>query len=106
MRRRQNRALAAICDAFAPGGDGLPSASELGVPAAVADAVEKNPRASERSQFRQLMSLWDTRLVTAIGGGGLRRFSALTPAEREQVLLSWCDSSVGQRRAAFQALRK
>ena len=106
MRARQNRALAAICDAFAPGIDGLPSASELGVPGAVADAVEKNPREAERTQFRQLMSLWDTRLVTAIGGGGLRRFSALTPEEREKVLLSWCDSGVAQRRAAFQALRK
>jgi choline dehydrogenase-like flavoprotein len=106
VRTRQNRALAAICDAFAPGVEGLPSASQLGVPAAVADAVEKNPRASERAQFRQLMSLWDTRLVTAVGGGGLRRFSALEPAEREQVLLSWCDSALGQRRAAFQALRK
>ena len=106
MRSRQNRALAAICDAFAPGVDGLPSASQLGVPVAVADAVEKNPRKAERQQFRQLMSLWDTRLLTAIGGGGARRFSALSPAEREQVLLSWCDSGVGQRRAAFQALRK
>ena len=41
MRARQNRALAAICDAFAPGIDGLPPASELGVPGAVADAVER-----------------------------------------------------------------
>ena len=106
MRSRQNRALAAICDAFVPGGDGLPSASELGVPAAVADAVEKNPRESERQQFRQLMSLWDTRLLTAVGGGGLHRFSSLPPEERERVLLSWCDSGVTQRRAVFQALRK
>ena len=106
MRARQNGALAAICDAFAPGVDAMPSASEVGVPAAVADAVEKNPRVSERRQFRQLMGLWDTRLLTAIGGGGLRRFSALTPEQREQVLLSWCDSGLTQRRAAFQALRK
>ncbi len=106
MRSRQDRALAAICDAFAPGIDGLPSASEFGVPGAVADAVEKNPRASERKQFRQLMSLWDTRLLTAIGGGGLKRFSDQPTEEREKVLLSWCDSGVTQRRAAFQALRK
>ena len=79
MRSRQNRALAAICDAFAPGVEGLPSASELGVPAAVADAVEKNPREADRKQFRQLMSLWDSRLLTAVGGGGLKHFSALSP---------------------------
>ncbi|HYH58366.1 MAG TPA: GMC family oxidoreductase N-terminal domain-containing protein [Thermoleophilaceae bacterium] len=106
MSSRQQRALAAICDAFAPGVDGLPSASAMGVPEAVADAVAKNPRESERKQFQQLMSLWDTRLLTALGGGGLRRFSSLSPEQREQVLLSWCDSGVTQRRAAFQALRK
>jgi hypothetical protein len=63
VRSRQNRALGAICDAFAPGVDGLPSASALGVPAAVADAVEKNPRESERKQFRQLIA---SRLVARL----------------------------------------
>ena len=50
--------------------------------------------------------LWDTALLTALGGGGLKRFSALSQEQREKVLLSWCDSRVPQRRAAFQALRK
>ena len=69
-------------------------------------AVELNPRAAERKQVRQLLALWDTALVTAIGGGGLKRFSALSQKDRERVLLSWSDSRVPQRRAAFQALRK
>ena len=47
-----------------------------------------NPREAERKQVAQLLSLWDTRLLTALGGGGLRRFSALPPEQREQVLLS------------------
>jgi choline dehydrogenase-like flavoprotein len=59
-----------------------------------------------RKQVAQLLSLWDTPALTALGGGGLRRFSALPPERREQVLLSWADSRVPQRRAAFQALRK
>src|SRR4051794_2150847 len=69
-------------------------------------AVELNPRAAERNQVTQLLSLWDTALVTAIGGGGLKRFSSLSQGERERVVLSWADSRVPQRRAAFQALRK
>jgi long-chain-alcohol oxidase len=103
---RQRAALEAICDTFVPGGDGLPSATELGVPDAVIEAVAANPRPSERKQFAQLLGLWNTAGLTALGGGGLRRFSGLGQAERERVLLSWCDSRLGQRRAAFQALRK
>jgi long-chain-alcohol oxidase len=106
LKARQRRALEAICDTFAPGDHLAPSATELGVPDALMAAVELNPRAAERNQVRQLLSLWDTALVTAIGGGGLKRFSGLSQQEREQVLLSWADSRVPQRRAAFQALRK
>jgi long-chain-alcohol oxidase len=100
------RALGAICDTFAPGEEGLPSATDMQVPEAVLAAVAFNPREAERKQVAQLLSLWDTAPVTAIGGGGFKRFSALSSERREKVLLSWCDSRVPQRRAAFQALRK
>ena len=106
LTAKQWRALDAICDTFAPGLDGAPSASQMGVPRALAEALEMNPRESERKQVAQLLSLWDTRLVTALGGGGLEHFSRLPAERREQVLLSWCDSRLPQRRAAFQALRK
>ena len=79
---------------------------QAGVPQALIDAVAMNPREAERKQVAQLLSLWDTRVLTAIGGGGFDRFSELPPERREQVLLSWCDSRLPQRRAAFQALRK
>ena len=36
----------------------------------------------------------------------MRHFTSLSQADRERVLLSWADSRVAQRRAAFQALRK
>src|SRR5918998_1134636 len=82
------------------------SATELGVPDALLSLVARNPRAAERKQVAQLLGLWDTRLLCAIAGGGVRRFTSLAQAERERVLLSWADSRVTQRRAAFQALRK
>jgi long-chain-alcohol oxidase len=99
-------ALNAICDTFAPGGDGLPSATEAGVPEALLALVQRNPRAAERKQVTQLLGLWDTRLLSAVAGGGVKRFSSLSQEKREQILLSWADSRVVQRRAAFQALRK
>src|SRR3954447_6581247 len=103
---RQRDALRAICDTFAPGGDGLPSASEHGVLDAIEQAVAANPRKAERRQVAQLMGLWDTRVLTAIGGGGFQRFSELGQAQREDVLRSWRDSRAIQRRAVFQALRR
>src|SRR5436190_23172059 len=92
---RQRRALDAICDTFLPRHDGLPSATELGVPQAIAEALDANPREAERKQTAQLLGLWDTALLTAIGGGGLQRFSALPPERREAVSRSSCDWGVG-----------
>ncbi len=106
MNERQRGALQDICDAFCPSGDGLLTARELGVADAVLAAVELNPREAERKQLGMLLSLWDTPGLGAIGGAGFKRFSALTPAEREQLLLKWGDSRLPQRRAVFQALRK
>src|SRR3954470_152409 len=106
LSAKARAALDAICDTFVPGGDGLPSASELGAPETLLSLVARNPRAAERKQVAQLLGLWDTRVLCAIAGGGVRRFTALAQADRERVLLSWADSRVAQRRAAFQALRK
>src|SRR3954447_10123900 len=103
---RQRAALTAICDTFAPGGDGLPSASEHGVVDAVQEAIASNPRAAERRQVALLMGLWDTKLLTAVGGGGFERFSRLSQRDREDVLRSWRDSRAVQRRGVYQALRR
>ena len=106
LSAKARAALDVICDTFAPGGDGLPSATEAGVPEALLALISRNPRAAERKQVGQLLGLWDTHLVCAIAGGGLKRFTSLSQVEREKILLSWADSRVVQRRAAFQALRK
>ena len=48
-------ALDSICDTFVPGEDGLPSATELGVPEAMLMAVGSNPSEAEREQFAGLL---------------------------------------------------
>lgn len=106
LSARQRRALATICDTFCPAGDGLPSASELGVPEAVLTLVARDPRPAARRELKQLLSAWDSAALTYATGHGWNRFSALPQERREQALLSWCDSRLPQRRAAFQALRK
>jgi long-chain-alcohol oxidase len=106
LSRTARAALDAICDTFVPGGDGLPSATEAGAPEALLSLVARNPRAAERRQVAQLLGVWDTRLLGAIAGSGVKRFTSLAQEERERALLSWADSRMVQRRAAFQALRK
>ena len=102
---RERRALAAICDTFAPGdGDAL-AATELGVPEAIVAGLT-SARKGDRRQLRWLLRSWDNPLLAALAGAGLRAFSTLDPPGRERVLRSWCDSRLSQRRAAFQALRK
>jgi choline dehydrogenase-like flavoprotein len=95
-------ALDSICDTFVPGGEGLPSATELGVPEAVLFAVGESPSAGEREQFTGLLEEWDTGLA----GSDEKPFTGMSHADRERVLLGWCDAPEAGPRAAFQALRK
>jgi long-chain-alcohol oxidase len=106
LSARQRRALESICDTFAPAGHDWPSASELGVPDAIARGLEFNPRSADRAQFLQLLDFWDSRFHSLFAIGRFASFSSLAPEAREWVLLSWADSSIKRRRAAFQALRK
>jgi choline dehydrogenase-like flavoprotein len=106
LSARQRHALEAICDTFAPAGDGWPSASEMGVPDAIARGLESAPRNAVRAQFLQLLDFWDSRVHSLYAIGRFARFSSLSPEARAWVLLSWADSAIQRRRAAFQALRK
>jgi long-chain-alcohol oxidase len=103
---RQQRALQPICDTFAPAAGGWPSASELGIPSAIAAGLDLNPRAGERSQFLQLLDIWDSHLHSLLAAGSWGPFSSLPLETRIRVLLSWADSGLRRRRGAFQALRK
>jgi long-chain-alcohol oxidase len=103
---RQHRALCSICDTFLPVAPGWPSAVECGVPDALAAALDFNPRAVDRWEFLNLLDIWDTPLHSFIEVGSWSRFSGLPSEEKNQILLSWADSRLTLRRAAFQALRK
>src|SRR5277367_571806 len=102
----QKRALEMICETFAPGEDGWPSAGAMGV----ADALEAalpDPALTGRSEpLLQLLDLWDARLHSFFTIGRWRRFSELPAEARSRMLLDWADSALATRRGAFQALRK
>jgi choline dehydrogenase-like flavoprotein len=96
------KALDSICDSFVPGGNGLPSATERGVPEAIMMAVGDNPSELERSQFAGVLDGWDT----LIAGSEQAPFSSLSQEERERTLLAMADGPDVQGRAGFQAFRK
>jgi long-chain-alcohol oxidase len=81
---RQLRALAAICDTFAPG------SAARGAPEAILEAAP--PR--DLAQLKQLLAVFAL------------RFPGHSAERREEVLRSWADSRLTLRRTAFQALRK
>ncbi len=103
---RQHKALCSICDTFLPAAPGWPSAVERGVPEALAAALDYNPRAVYRWEFLNLLDVWDLSLHSFCELGKWAEFSALSAEDRQRILLSWADSWVTMRRAAFQALRK
>jgi choline dehydrogenase-like flavoprotein len=103
---RQQRALASICETFFPAADGWPSASELHISAAIAEALDFNPRSRDRAEFLRLLDFWDWRLHSFLTAGRFSPFSSLPNEIRRRILLSWADSALRKRRGAFQALRK
>src|SRR5258707_7456857 len=103
---RQHRALCSICDTFLPAAPGWPSAVERGVPDALAAALDFNPRAIYRWEFLNLLDIWDSSLHSFVEAGSWSQFSRLSQADQHKVMLSWADSRLTMRRAAFQALRK
>jgi long-chain-alcohol oxidase len=98
-------AAAVIGAALAPGGDGLPSAAELGVADAFVSLSSRHLGAVDARRLALLLSGWD-RLGPLVGGAGARRFRDLSADDQQKVLLAWCDSPVPQIRSAFQGLRK
>ena len=75
----------------------------MGVAAAIAAAL---PDGGDGAQLLRLLDIWDSRLHGLFTIGRLAPFSSLRAEDRIQMLLSWADSALVQRRAAFQALRK
>ena len=106
LTERQMRALGEICETFAPGQDGWPSAAEIGVAGAIAEALPDPEVTGRPEQLLQLLDIWDSRWHGWLAIGRMTQFSAMSEEERIRVLLSWADSSLGVRRGAFQALRK
>lgn len=75
----------------------------------LAAAVERRLAASDPAIARRValaLRVVGHPLSALITGGRLRRFAALSGAERDQALGTWRDSGVAQRRMIYQGLRR
>lgn len=102
----RERTLAAIVDAFAPGGDGLPAASELGVHRRFLAEVAALDRPALARQLDLLLRLVESPLANLALVGRPVRFSALDQAGREAYLRHLAGSRLPLERTAFQDLKR
>lgn len=106
LSSRQLDALRAISDVFVPGqGAEFPSASSLGSEALALELLARNPRRADLRTLRIALELWDRRGLGWLVTGSLRRFSALSAAQRQQIMLRMAQSNLASSRMLFAGLR-
>ena len=114
LTHRERIVLRAICDAFHPSlavthaDDPVlfeTCASDIGVPAAIEQAIERLPPV-ERGEMRHLLTLMDGRMFGALLCGVPRGIVELPREDRERLLAAMSTRRLPQLRRAFQALKR
>ncbi len=100
---REHSICAAIADTMCPGGDGLPTASELGVPAKL-DALLATVHPGVGKEIRQVLHLIENPVAALIFDGRATPFSHLAPAARVAALQSWRESGLSIRKQAYKGI--
>src|SRR5947208_16780915 len=103
---KRDRALSALCDAFVPGIDGLPSASSLGVPKLLRDEVAALGRPALVAELDQLLDTIESPLLNLVLTRRASRFTALGRDEREAYLPRWATSPIPLKRRALQVMQR
>lgn len=106
MSERRLRTLAAICDTFVPGSDGLPSASALGVPELIRSELDALGRPSLVSELELLLRLMENPIANLALVGRPVRFSSLDAEARDRYVKTLGASALPLKRLAFQDLKR
>ncbi len=102
----RDRALSALCDAFVPGGGGLPSASRLGVDRVLRSEVAALGRPALVAELDQLLDTIESPLLNFALSRRAARFTSLAQADREEYLKRWAASPLPLKRRAFQVMKR
>ncbi|HEV2225734.1 MAG TPA: GMC family oxidoreductase N-terminal domain-containing protein [Nitrososphaerales archaeon] len=108
------RTLALACGAIIPSvpKDGQDaefyrrSATDMGVPQALAETIERYLEPGPAARFRRLLRILESRPYGMLLDRRTTPFSSLGEREREKLLQSWRDSRISAKRAGFQALKR
>ena len=96
---RELDTLTAVADTFAAGD--APRRARL-----AADALNLAADPDQVLQLRLVLRAFDSRLANLLLTGHAVRFRSLDLAGRERYLLSWANSRIGQRRTAYQGIKR
>jgi choline dehydrogenase-like flavoprotein len=99
-------ALSALCDTFVPGSDGLPSATDLGVPTVLRREVEALGRPALVAELDQLLDTIESPALNFALTRRAARFTSLSRPEREAYLKGWATSPLPLKRRAFQVMKR
>lgn len=72
----------------------------------LAKTVEEELQPRNSRDFKRVLDIFDSRLYNFLLTGRPVKFSSLTEEGKQRYLASWRDSSIGLKRAAFQALKR
>ena len=100
-----------VCDTLVPSIPGGSEfyrrrASDIGVDALLAEAIENSLQPGNARDFRRILSVVDSPLYNLVLTGSPVRFTKLGPESRESYLQRWRDSPIALKRTAFQALKR
>lgn len=96
--------LSAVADRICPGGEGLPSASDLRVAESI-DALLTAAHPALVGELHQVLYLLENPVAGWLIDGRRGRFTYADAAEQERILLAWRDHPRTLMRTAFFALR-
>lgn len=96
--------LEAVAARICPGGDGVPTAGEIGVAAKV-DALLSTMHPADAAELGQGLLLIENALVGLLLDGRATPFTLLGPAGQDEVLDTFRTSRIPLRRSVFKALR-
>jgi choline dehydrogenase-like flavoprotein len=98
--RRETATLAALAATFVPGSDAGRVASIAG------EALVRAVDPAQLAQLRLVLRLLEAPLANLLAARRAAGFGAMSPEQREALLLGWAGSAVAQQRSAFHAFRK
>ena len=93
-------------DRCGPRRDVPPAADAAQLAGLATEALVRAADPAQVDQLRLVLRLLEYPVANALGGGRLAGLSAMSPADRERLLLRWAHSPLALKRSAFQAFRK